>query len=96
MEGRLPFDPIPGSRRKTPTSHRIARCDWQWLRYADENAEWDASKGKDIQEAAEIVQGLIAKRRNRWTLEKVEETLWVVGGIDVQGGLKAHDEVDNE
>ena len=88
MEGRLPFDVIPGSRKKTPTSHRIARCDWQWLRYADDNAEWDVVKGKDVQEAAKIVEGLIAKRRSRWTLEKVHETPWVMGGIGVPGGLQ--------
>lgn len=96
MEGRLPFDPIPGSRRKTPTSHRIARCDWQWLRYANDDAEWDVSKGKDVEGAARIVEGLVAKRRSRWTLAKVQETEWVTGGIVVSGGLKTHDELDEE
>ena len=96
MEGRLPFDAIPGSRRKTPTSHRIARCDWQWLRYADDNAEWDPIKGKDVEGAARVVEGLIAKRRSRWNLEKVQETEWVTGAINVTGGLKTHDDVDEE
>lgn len=96
MEGRLPFDAIPGSRRKTPTSHRIARCDWQWLRYANEDAEWDASKGKDLQEAAKIVEGLLAKRRSRWPLEKVQASPWVSGGIAVQGGLSSHEELDSD
>ena len=96
MEGRLPFDPIPGSRRKTPTSHRIARCDWQWLRYADNDAEWDVAKGKEVEGAAKIVEGLVAKRRSRWSLERVQETEWVKGGITVEGGLKTHDEAEAE
>lgn len=95
MEGRLPFDPIPGSRRKTPTSHRIARCDWQWIRYADDDAEWDNVKGKDVEGAAKIVEGLVAKRRNRWNLERVQETEWVRGGITVEGGLRTYYEADD-
>ena len=95
MEGRLPFDPIPGSRRKTPTSHRIARCDWQWIRYADDDAEWDNVKGKEVEGAAKIVEGLVAKRRNRWNLERVQETQWVRGGITVEGGLRTQDEADD-
>lgn len=96
MEGRLPFDPVPGSRRKTPTSHRIARCEWQWLRYADNDAEWDATKGKDVEGAAKIVEGLLTKRRSRWSLEKVQETEWVKRGITVEGGLKTHDDPEDE
>jgi protein-serine/threonine kinase len=41
MEGRLPFDAIPGSRRQSPTTHRIARCEWQWLRWGDRDGDWD-------------------------------------------------------
>ena len=88
MEGRLPFDPVPGSRRRSPTSHKIARCEWQWVRWADADGEWDATKGSDLNEAREVVEGLIAKRRSRWELEKVEQMGWVKGGINVPGGLQ--------
>ena len=37
---------------------------------------------------------LLARTRNRWALEKVAETQWVAGGIQVDGGLRLEDEVD--
>lgn len=93
MEGRLPFDNVPGSRRKRPTPHKIASCDWQWFRWANDEAEWDPVKGKELEGAREVVEGLLAKRRSRWSLEKVEATEWVRGGIDVAGGLRrSHEE----
>ena len=88
MEGRLPFDVVPGSRRRSPTSHKIARCEWQWVRWADDEGEWDAVKGQELNPAKDIVEGLIAKRRSRWDLTKVAETEWVRGGVAVPGGLR--------
>ena len=96
MEGRLPFDPIPGARRKSPTSHRIARCEWQWVRYAEAEGEWDGSKGKELEGAREVVEGLLARARSRWTLEKVQEREWVKGGVQVPGGLKMEEEEEEE
>ncbi|KAM0795906.1 kinase-like domain-containing protein [Usnea florida] len=96
MEGRLPFDPIPGARRKSPTSHRIARCEWQWVRYADAEGEWDGSKGKELEGAREVVEGLLARARSRWSLEKVQEKEWVKGGVQVPGGLKVEEEEEEE
>ena len=87
MEGRLPFDPIPGSRRQSPTSHRIARCEWRWLRWANKDGEWDGEKGRELNGGAECVEGLLRRARTRWSLEKVEETEWVRGGLVVDGGL---------
>ncbi|KAF6225100.1 hypothetical protein HO133_010296 [Letharia lupina] len=92
MEGRLPFDPIPGARRKSPTSHRIARCEWQWVRYADAEGEWDGMKGKELEGARDVVEGLLARARSRWTLEKVQEKEWVKGGVQVPGGLRMEEE----
>lgn len=92
MEGRLPFDPVPGARRKSPTSHRIARCEWQWVRYADAEGEWDSTKGKELEGAREAVEGLLARARCRWNLEKVQEKEWVKGGVQLQGGLKMEEE----
>ena len=94
MEGRMPFDPIPGSRRKSPISHKIARCEWQWVKWADADGEWDPVKGKDLEGAREIVEGLLARTRSRWSLEKVLEMDWVAGGIQVEGGIKLEDDED--
>ncbi len=96
MEGRLPFDPIPGARRKSPTSHRIARCEWQWIRWADADGEWDSGKGQKLDGAREIVEGLIARTRSRWTLERVQKTEWVVRGIVVDGELRRQEEGDDD
>lgn len=92
----MPFDPIPGSRRKSPTSHKIARCEWQWVKWTDEKGEWDPKKGSALNGAREIVEGLLARTRTRWALEKVEKTEWVNGGVQVEGGLKRIDEDDSE
>lgn len=81
MEGRLPFDPVPGSRRKSPTSHRIARCEWQWVKYADGDNEWDPGKGHAFPGASAVVEGLLSRLRNRWSLDKAAESEWVMGGI---------------
>jgi len=92
VEGRLPFDPVPGARRKSPSSHRIARCEWQWVKWADADGEWDPIKGEKLNGAREIVEGLIARARSRWTLEKVQKTEWVARGIMVDGGLKREED----
>ena len=94
MEGRLPFDPIPGARRNSPPKHRIARCEWSWVKFADDGGEWDTVKGKEIEGAREVVEGLLARLRNRWSLERVEVTEWVSKGIEVEGGLRRVEEGD--
>ncbi|KAL8721549.1 MAG: hypothetical protein Q9225_001803 [Loekoesia sp. 1 TL-2023] len=88
MEGRLPFDPIPGSRRKSPTSHRIARCEWSWVKWADQDGEWDSVNGKPLEGARTVVEGLLLRASRRWSLEKVQATEWVSQGLAVKGGLR--------
>ncbi|KAL8946760.1 MAG: hypothetical protein Q9222_006888 [Ikaeria aurantiellina] len=88
MEGRLPFDPIPGSRRKSPTSHRIARCEWSWVKWADKDGEWDPTKGASFEGARRVVEGLLLRVNRRWSLEKVGATDWVKHGVAVERGLK--------
>ena len=88
MEGRLPFDQIPGVRRQSPTSHRIARCEWSWVKWADKDGEWDEEKGKELQGGRECVEGLLKRARSRWGLDVVAEREWVKGGVAVEGGLK--------
>ncbi|KAI4111144.1 MAG: hypothetical protein LQ339_000872 [Xanthoria mediterranea] len=94
MEGRLPFDPIPGSRRKSPTSHRIARCEWSWVKWADSDGEWDTGKGASLEGARKIVEGLLLRASRRWSLGKVEATEWVGQGMAVVSGLKIDDDDD--
>lgn len=84
MEGRLPFDPVPGARRKSPTSHRIARCEWSWVRWADGDGEWDAGKGGELEGGGEVVEGLLVRASRRWALEKVAGMEWVRGGLGVE------------
>ncbi|KAI9718185.1 MAG: hypothetical protein M1828_006817 [Chrysothrix sp. TS-e1954] len=89
LEGRLPFDPVPGQRRQASSKHRIARCDWMWCEYGDENGEWLESKGKLLQGAREVVEGTLKKvGRGRWELDKVREHDWAREGIKVAGGLR--------
>ncbi|KAL8803319.1 MAG: hypothetical protein Q9200_006268 [Gallowayella weberi] len=94
MEGRLPFDQIPGGRRKSQTSHRIARCEWSWVKWADSDGEWDTNKGALLEGARKVVVGLLDRASRRWSLEKVEATDWVSQGLIVEGGLKYEEEND--
>ena len=96
MEGRLPFDPIPGARRKSPPKHRIARCEWSWVKYASSEGEWDPMKGRALEGAKVVVEGLLARLRSRWSLEEVEQTEWVRNGIAVEGGLRRFEDEDED
>ena len=91
MEGRLPFDPLPGTRGdpvklKARTPHRIARCDWAWYQFGDENGEWDVRKGQDYEGARPVVGGLLQRARSRKSLEEISELPWVKDGAVVKGG----------
>jgi protein-serine/threonine kinase len=51
MEGRLPFDPPPGSseqKMRSKTAHRIARCEWKWVKLAPKSAEVNSSGDSGI------------------------------------------------
>lgn len=93
MEGRLPFDALPGVRGdpavlKARTPHRIARCEWGWVRYGDEDDEWDAEKGKDLEGARKCVEGLLKRNTRRTPLAEIREHPWVRDGIQIDGGLR--------
>ena len=90
MEGRLPFDPPPGKvGSRSRAAHRIARCDWVWGKFGDDDGEWDAVKGKDWVGARECVEGLLKKvSRGRKTLQDIEEMEWVKAGISAEGGVR--------
>lgn len=96
MENRLPFDALPGTRGdpaklRARTPHRIARCEWSWYRYADNDGEWDPQKGKDLEGARECVEGLLKRNTKRKSLDEIASLEWVAKAIDVPGGLKRGD-----
>ena len=97
MEGRLPFDTPPGKPERSRNTHRIARCDWIWCRFGDEDGDWDPSRGADFGGARACVDGLLKKvRMGRKSLEEIEGMEWVQGGIQVPGGLKMRGEDEDD
>lgn len=104
LESRLPFDPPPGvadaHRMRSRTSHRIARVEWQWFKYAGDDGDHESNeeqfKAAGLFGAMEITEGLLKRSRTRWPLEKVAETEWVKGGVTIEGGIKFREEDDGE
>ena len=97
MEGRLPFDAPPGKPERSRNTHRIARCDWIWCRFGDEDGDWDAARGAEFEGARMCVEGLLNKvRMGRKPLEEVLRMEWVREGIQVPGGLKMREEDDED
>jgi protein-serine/threonine kinase len=97
MEGRLPFDAPPNKPERSRNTHRIARCDWIWCRFGDEDGEWDPSRGGDWDGARECVEGLLKKvRMGRRPLEDIEGLDWVKNGVAVPGGLQMRHEDRDE
>lgn len=96
LESRLPFDPNPGMsdahRMRSRTSHRIARVEWRWIRFAgsDGDHEGDSAlfRTRGLEGAMEITEGLLKRARSRWTLNRVAETAWVCGAMTLDGGLQ--------
>ncbi|KAI5785275.1 kinase-like domain-containing protein [Pyronema domesticum] len=87
LEGRLPFDPPPGSSEKkmrSKTAHRIARCEWKWVKLASPTEE-GAQPGYDLrlEGGKRIVGGLLKRALKRWKLDVVEEDEWVKNAIAV-------------
>lgn len=99
MEGRLPFDPLPGSseqKMRSKTAHRIARCEWKWVKLAPKTMELHDSgdsgivldgNGPGYDERMEggkrIVEGLLKRVSKRWKLDAVENEDWIKGAITV-------------
>ncbi|KAJ5102526.1 hypothetical protein N7532_003055 [Penicillium argentinense] len=96
MENRLPFDVLPGTRGdpaklRARTPHRIARCEWSWYRYADEDEEWDAEKGRDLEGGRDCVEGLLKRNTKRKSLDDIAAMPWVRDAIEVPDGIKRGD-----
>ncbi|KAK5127876.1 hypothetical protein LTR85_004993 [Meristemomyces frigidus] len=97
MEGRLPFDAPPGKPDRSRNTHRIARCDWIWCRFGDEDGEWDPSRAQGFEGAQHCVEGLLKKvRMGRKPLEEIEKLAWVQQGISVPGGLRMREEDEDD
>ena len=91
MEGRLPFDTPPGKPERSRNTHRIARCDWIWCRFGDDDGDWDSTRaGEEAWEGGrKCVEGLLKKvRMGRLGLGDIQTMPWVQEGILVDGGLK--------
>lgn len=96
-EGRLPFDAPPGRPDRSRNTHRIARCDWIWCRFGDEDGDWDPVRGREFEGARPCVEGLLKKARmGRKPLAEIADLPWVKEGICVPGGLKVREEDEDD
>ncbi|OAA55456.1 Calcium/calmodulin-dependent/calcium-dependent protein kinase [Cordyceps fumosorosea ARSEF 2679] len=104
LEARLPFDPHPAMsdahRMRSRTSHRIARVEWRWLEYAGDDGDHDGDEAKFVRTgllgAMHIVEGLLRRARNRWTLDQVAAEPWVADALCVSGGIRFREEEAGE
>jgi protein-serine/threonine kinase len=104
MEGRLPFDPPPqrpGSkpiRGRSRATHRIARCDWMWCKFGDDDGEWDLTRGTNWEGARTCVEGLLKKvTRGRLSMDDLSQRKYISEGIQIDGELKRpHTDEDME
>ena len=92
MEGRLPFDPLPGTRGdparlRARTPHRIARCEWAWYKFGDNDGDWDEGKAEGFEGAQLCVDALLKRTSRRKDLAFIEQIAWVKDAISVEGGL---------
>ncbi|KAI9799040.1 MAG: hypothetical protein M1833_004234 [Piccolia ochrophora] len=98
MEGRLPFDPLPGAsehqKQRTKTAHRIARVDWAWFKYAD--ADGEPGNFGELEGARTVVEGLLKRATRRFTLDRVANEAWVRDGVQVDGGVRFREECDGQ
>ncbi|CCG80757.1 putative Protein kinase [Taphrina deformans PYCC 5710] len=74
LEGRLPFDVIPGLEHKMQSRvlHRICRIEWRWVRLKEAGSYDVAWNG-----AKRVVGNLLRSRTKRWSLDDVAEDDWL-------------------
>ncbi|KAF2434540.1 kinase-like protein [Tothia fuscella] len=106
MEGRLPFDPPPQrpgqkvNRGRSRAAHRIARCDWIWCKFGDDDGDWDEARGAGWEGARTCVDGLLKKvSRGRLSMDQLSNMDYVREGIQIEGGLRrphTDDEMNEE
>lgn len=101
MEGRLPFDPPPtrpGARpaRVGRAVHRIARCDWMWCVFGNEDGEWEPTTTGAWEGGRDCVEALLKKiTRGRLSLDEIAEKAYVKEAIP-EGGLKVEHPIEEE
>ncbi|CCK68298.1 serine/threonine protein kinase PRR1 KNAG_0A06390 [Huiozyma naganishii CBS 8797] len=69
LEDMLPFDVPPNAtprQRQRATSHRIARFEWRWFKWA----------GKPLN-AKEIVERTLTRRNQRWNVDDISQTRYI-------------------
>ncbi|KAF8251976.1 kinase-like protein [Wilcoxina mikolae CBS 423.85] len=94
LEGRLPFDPPPGSSEKkmrSKTAHRIARCEWKWIKLLPRHGQLESMDGEvndmtsgyddRLEGGKRIVAGLMKRALKRWKLTVVAEDEWLKNAI---------------
>jgi protein-serine/threonine kinase len=60
-----------------------------WVKFGDDDGDWDPEKGKEWEGARICVEGLLKKvSRGRKSLADIESSDWVQQGIQVPGGLQ--------
>ncbi|ATY62518.1 Calcium calmodulin-dependent calcium-dependent kinase [Cordyceps militaris] len=104
LEARLPFDPHPGMsdahRMRSRTSHRIARVEWRWVEYAGDDGDHEGNEAlferAGLRGAMHVVEGLLRRARNRWTLDQVAAEPWVSNALSVDGGIRFREEEAGE
>ncbi|ODV86588.1 hypothetical protein CANARDRAFT_27022 [[Candida] arabinofermentans NRRL YB-2248] len=76
LEGRLPFDLVPGvkapRRKNARPAHRIAMVAWDWNLLRDN----DVMGGYDWSEAKDVVNHLLVKRDARIDIDTVYHSKW--------------------
>lgn len=79
LEGRLPFDVIPGleHKMKTKVLHRICRIEWRWV----------CMKDSDDDGAKRVVANLLRSRTKRWTVPDVMQDPWLVEELAIVSKL---------
>lgn len=100
LESRLPFDPSPGMseahKQRSKTSHRIARVEWCWVKYAGDDGDHECDESKfeaaGLKGAMEVTEGLLKRARSRWTIAKVAEQQWVQEAMQIEGGIRFREE----
>jgi protein-serine/threonine kinase len=100
LESRLPFDPSPGMseghKQRSKTSHRIARVEWCWVKYAGNDGDHECDEAMfeaaGLKGAMEVTEGLLKRARSRWTITKVAAQLWVKQALQIEGALKFREE----
>lgn len=84
IENRLPFDPLPHqpgqARSRARTPHKIALCEYEWVRYGNDG-QWDGAKGAAFTDAATIVERLLKRDGRRMGLDAVLATDWVQASL---------------